>query len=275
MFFLLSKIIGFITLPSNAIALLCGAGLLGLLVGWQRSGLSLMGTGIVLLLVFGFSPVGNILLLTLTERFPAWQAEGEKPAGIIVLGGSIDPEVSEERDDIEVGASAERIIAMLRLAKQFPEAKIVFSGGNGSLLAGRVKEAFFAGRLLEEFGIDPRRVLLEAASRTTAENARLTRTLVAPEEGERWLLVTSAFHMPRAVGAFRKAGFEVEAYPVDWRTQGWRDALMPFHRLSAGLARSDVACHEWVGLISYWLTGRTPSLLPGPRPQPQAVKEKS
>ena len=83
--------------------------------------------------------------------------------------------------------------------------------------------------------------------------------------GQRWLLVTSAFHMPRSIGAFRKAGFEVEAYPVDWRTSGTGDALLPFARLSAGLARMDVAVHEWIGLIGYWATGRSSELFPGPR----------
>jgi uncharacterized SAM-binding protein YcdF (DUF218 family) len=107
--------------------------------------------------------------------------------------------------------------------------------------------------------------VLEEASRTTAENATRLRAMLAPKPGERWLLVTSAFHMPRAIGAFRKAGFDVEAYPVDWRTRGWVDARVPFDRLSSGLARTDVALHEWGGLVIYWLTGRSSDLFPAPR----------
>jgi uncharacterized SAM-binding protein YcdF (DUF218 family) len=90
----------------------------------------------------------------------------------------------------------------------------------------------------------------------------LVRKLVVPKSGERWLLVTSAFHMPRSIGAFRRAGFEVEAYPVDWRTRGWVDAATPFDKLSAGLARTDLAVHEWIGLIAYRLTGRSSALFP-------------
>ena len=107
--------------------------------------------------------------------------------------------------------------------------------------------------------------MLESESRTTAENATFTRQLVSPKPGERWLLVTSAFHMPRSMGAFRKAGFEVEAYPVDWRSRGWSDLASPFSSLSMGLARTDTAVHEWTGLIAYWMTGRSSELFPGPR----------
>jgi uncharacterized SAM-binding protein YcdF (DUF218 family) len=109
--------------------------------------------------------------------------------------------------------------------------------------------------------------VLESSSRTTDENARFTRKLVSPKPGERWLLVTSAYHMPRSVGVFRKAGFDVEPYPVDWRTRGWIDTSMPFDRLSGGLACADTAVHEWVGLLAYWMAGRSDALFPGPRRQ--------
>ncbi len=89
--------------------------------------------------------------------------------------------------------------------------------------------------------------------------------MLKPVPGQRFLLVTSSFHMPRSIGAFRRAGFEVEAYPVDWRTRGWRDATQPFDRVSSGLSRADVAIHEWTGLVVYWLTGRSSELFPGPR----------
>lgn len=264
MFFVLSKVFGFVAQPSNFLALICAAGVLLYLIGRRRAGLRLGGTGLVLLLIAGYSPLGHVLLLTLTERFPAWQADGPAPDGIIILGGAIDPDLSRARDQLEVDASAERVIAMLELARRFPQARIVFSGGSARLITEGAAEAPLAGALLRRFEIDRSRILLETESRTTAENARLTRELVQPKPGARWLLVTSAFHMPRSIAAFRAAGFPVEAFPVDWRTRGWRDAMVPFRRLSAGLARVDVAVHEWVGLIAYRLTGRSAALLPGP-----------
>jgi uncharacterized SAM-binding protein YcdF (DUF218 family) len=263
-FFYLSKILGFVALPSNAIALICAAGAALLLTRWQRAGRRIVTTGVVLLLVCGFSPIGNVLMLTLSERFPAWHADGHAPDGIIVLGGAMDSEASAARNDVELDASAERVLAMLELARRFPHARIVFSGGSAAVFETPVAEAPIAGRLLEEFGTDRSRIVLESRSRTTAENARFVRALVAPKPGQHWLLVTSSFHMPRAVGVFRAAGFDVEAYPVDWRTRGWIDAARPFGKLTLGLAKTNVAVHEWIGLFGYWLTGRSSALFPAP-----------
>lgn len=240
-----------------------GLGLL--LIRWRRAGTRLLTIGVLLLLVCGYSPVGNVLLLVLSERFPAWQSDGRDPDGIVVLGGSIDSEASAARNSVEVDSSAERVIAMLELAQRFSKARIVYSGGSGNLFENSVSEAPIASHLLERFGIAPDRIVLENDSRTTDENALFTRKLVLPKPGERWLLVTSAFHMPRSIGAFRKAGFEVEAYPVDWRTRGWIDAVTPFDKLSAGVARTDVAMHEWTGLLAYWLTARSDAVFPAPR----------
>ena len=265
MFFVLSKVLGWLAYPSNWIALLCVLGVMLLLIGRRRGGLCLMLSGIGMLLLFGYSPLSNVLLLTLSERFPAWQFDGRDPDGIIILGGAIEPGVSEARHTIELNAAAERVVAMLQLARQFPKARIVFSGGSSNLLAPPIAGAPIAGRLLQDFDINHDRVLLEGKSRTTFENATAVRDLLTPKPGERWLLVTSAFHMPRSIGAFRAVGFNVEAYPVDWRTRGWRDAIKLFRKPSDGLARADVAVKEWVGLFGYWLSGRSSALLPAPR----------
>src|SRR5262249_31594682 len=98
-------------------------------------------------------------------------------------------------------------------------------------------------------------ITLEDHSRNTVENAVYSKAIVQPKPGERWLLVTSAYHIPRAIGVFRKAGFPVEPYPVDWRTRGVEDALHPFATVSDGLRRTDTAVHEWVGLaviLAHW-----------------------
>lgn len=267
MFFLLSKILGFIAFPSNAIAVLCGLGLCLMAIRWRRTGAGLLTAGIAALLIFGYSPLSNVLLLTLSERFPAWHFDGHEPDGIIILGGSIQPPLSVARHDVEVDGAAERVIGGLELARRFPKARVVYSGGSGHLIDGSAREAPIAGALFERLGIAPDRIVLETESRTTAENARFSRQLIAPKPGERWLLVTSAYHMPRSIGVFRKAGFDVEAYPVDWRTRGWIDAWTPFDRLTTGLACADTAVHEWAGLLVYWLAGRSDALFPGPRPR--------
>ena len=264
MFFVLSKIIGFFALPSNFVATLCVLGALLLMTRFRRAGARILLTGIAALLVLGYSPLANVMLLPLSERFPAWNANGRTPDGIIILGGAIDSDTTLARSSLEMDSSAERIVTMLQLARTYPNARLVFTGGSGNLMQNSASEAPIAGRLLESFGVARDRIVLEGESRTTSENAIFTRRMVQPKPGELWLLVTSSFHMPRSIGAFRKAGFEVEAYPVDWRTRGWADATTTFDRLSAGLARSDVAAHEWTGLIAYWLTGRSSELFPKP-----------
>jgi uncharacterized SAM-binding protein YcdF (DUF218 family) len=265
MFFALSKVLGFFTVPSNAIMIAGVAGMCLLLTRWRRLALTLLIGSVVTLAVLGLSPLSNVLLLTLSERFPAWQAGRIDPDGVIVLGGVIDPEASDARGVIELDSSAERAVAMLTLARRFPNARIVFSGGSGKLTPGSLAETPFAKKLLADFGMSGDRFIFEEDSRTTYENAVRTLEMLKPAPGQRFLLVTSSFHMPRSIGAFRRAGFEVEAYPVDWRTRGWLDALQPFDRISGGLSRADVAIHEWTGLIVYWLTGRSSQLFPGPR----------
>jgi uncharacterized SAM-binding protein YcdF (DUF218 family) len=117
--------------------------------------------------------------------------------------------------------------------------------------------------LLDSFGVPRARVLLENRSRNTYENAVFTRDLVKPKPGERWLLVTSAAHMPRSVGCFRRAGFPVEAYPVDWHSAP--DFTFSLNRRIAGaLGLFDFGVHEWAGLVIYWLRGRTSEFFPSP-----------
>jgi uncharacterized SAM-binding protein YcdF (DUF218 family) len=172
--------------------------------------------------------------------------------------------MSAARPPVALDEAAERLTVVAELARRFPAARIVYSGGSGALIYKEGAEADFALPLLESFGIARERLIAESRSRNTVENAIFTKELARPKPGERWLLVTSGYHMPRSVGIFRKAGFPVEAYPVDWRTRGRADLLRPFGSLADGLRRTDTAVREWVGLLAYWLTGRTSALFPAP-----------
>ena len=264
MFFVFAKILGFFALPSN---LLISLGLLGIVLmatRYARVGRGLAVASIVLIAIAGFSPLGNALILPLEERFPPWDAARGAPTGIISLGGAFDTVVSPARGEIALNEAAERLTAIAGLVRRYPQAHIVFSGGSGRLIYGGATEAELAARLFESFGIEKQRIILEQKSRDTDENARFTKELLLPKPGERWLLVTSAHHMPRSIGAFRAAGFPVEAYPVDYRTRGAVDLLRPFATLGDGLRRTDTAMREWVGLVIYWLTGRTAELFPAP-----------
>ena len=217
--------------------------------------------------MLGLSPIGNALIIPLEERFPPWDAARGAPDGIIVLGGAISPDVSAARDEVALNEAAERLTVAAELARRYPDARILLSGGSAALIYDEGAEALLALRLLQDLGIARARILLEDRSRNTVENAVFSKAIAQPKSGERWLLVTSAHHLPRAVGVFRKVGFPVEPYPVDWRTRGPKDVLRPFATLGDGLRRSDTAVREWVGLAVYWLTGRTSELFPAPIPE--------
>src|SRR6185295_8942151 len=254
MFFVAAKILGFFALPSN---ILISLGLLGIVLmatRFARAGRRLAVTALVLIAVAGLSPLGNALILPLEERFPRWDASRGVPTGIISLGGAIDTVVSPARGEVAVNEAAERLTMMAELLQRYPQAHVVFSGGSGRLIYDGATEAEFAVRLFESFGIAKSRIILESKSRDTDENARFTKELVQPKPGERWLLVTSAHHMPRAVGLFRAEGFAVEAYPVDYRTRGAIDLMRFFSTVGDGLRRTDTAAREWVGLFVYWIT---------------------
>jgi uncharacterized SAM-binding protein YcdF (DUF218 family) len=240
------------------------AGALLLRTRFARAGWRLVIVSLALLAVMGLSPVGNALILPLEQRFPVWDHGRGAPHGIVVLGGALTPDVSSARDDAALNEAAERVTAAVDLARRYPDASIIYSGGFGQLVHAGRTEADVALRLFESLGLPQRRVVAEDRSRNTIENALFSKQLARPKPGERWLLITSAYHMPRSIGVFRKAAFPVEAYPVDWRTRGSQDVLRPFASMGEGLRRTDIAMREWVGLAVYWLTGRTSEFFPGP-----------
>jgi uncharacterized SAM-binding protein YcdF (DUF218 family) len=265
MFFVLSKILGFFALPSNLLIMLALLGAAMLMTRYARLGRRLLVASVLSIAFVGLSPLGNLLILPLEQRFPPWDATRGAPDGIVVLGGPISPELSRGRGEVSLNEAAERVTAVAALARRYPQARIVFSGGNGGLIIRDGNEAEFALQLFQSFGIDPARIIAEDRSRNTAENAEFSKQLALPKPAERWLLVTSAHHMPRSIAVFRRAGFDVEAYPVDYRTRGWIDAVVPFGAIGDGLRRVDTAAREWVGLFVYWVTGRSAALFPGPR----------
>jgi uncharacterized SAM-binding protein YcdF (DUF218 family) len=265
MFFVLSKILGFFAIPSNVVISIGLLGLLLLPTRFALAGRRLVAMSVVLIAVIGLSPLGNALTIPLEQRFPPWDSAGATPDGIVVLGGAVSTDVSAARNEVALNESAERMTVVADLARRYPQARVVFSGGSGALLFRDGTEAEFAVRLFETFGIARERIIAEDRSRNTVENAVFSKALAEPKPGETWLLVTSAYHMPRAIGIFRKQGFAVEAYPVDWRTRGRQDALRPFFTVGDGIRRTDTAVREWVGLAVYWATGQSSELFPGPR----------
>lgn len=264
MFFWLSKVLWLVLSPSHLILLvLCfGAGLL--FTRFRALGRWLVGAGTAVLLAIATLPVGGWVLSPLEARFPPVDTAIERVQGIVVLGGSINPGLSAARHSPQFNDAAERLTVMASLARAYPDARVLYAGGSGSLTNQRDKEADVLPLVLESMGVPLERVEIEFESRNTYENATKTLAIAGPEPGGTWLLVTSAFHMPRAVGCFRRAGWpEMVPYPVDFRFPP-SGPPVPQFGLSGGLRQLDLAVHEWLGLVAYRLTDRTDSLYPGP-----------
>ena len=264
MFFYLSKILWFFAAPSNLLTVLALMGALLCGTRFARAGRRLALVAGALLLFIGIAPVGNLLFFVLENRFPTQPQTGLDPYGIVVLGGAIDEIVGKSRGQVSMDEAAERMSEAAVLARLYPNARLVFSGGSNAFFERGVTEADEAQKYFVQAGIAPERIELESKSRNTFENAVFTRELVKPEPGQRWLLVTSAFHMPRSIGIFRKAGFPVIAYPVDYRTEATLAEARPMREVAIGLHRFDAALREWIGLVAYRLSGKTDTLLPGP-----------
>jgi uncharacterized SAM-binding protein YcdF (DUF218 family) len=264
MFFILSKIFEFLATPTH-LGLFVGA--LGALLSFtrhDRAGRALSGGGLVFLLLLGFSPLPGLLAAPLEARFPPPPEDAPAPDGIIVLGGSVDENLSGALGRVTLADAAERLTAPLPLRRLYPKARIVFTGGTAALRGSQYTEAGTVQKFWREVGLDQGDVLYEDKSRNTFENAVFTRDLVKPQPGERWLLVTSAMHMPRSIGIFRKAGFPVVAFPVDYRTTADFHGFGAPRHASRNFALAEFAAHEWVGLAAYWLTGKTDALFPAP-----------
>lgn len=260
--FVLSKLFGLLSSPANLLflllALLC---LLGFTrwKAWQRPLLLALVGGLA---IIAFVPWQAILVQPLENRFPGPSSLPQRVDGVIVLGGALDPVVSAARDQVAANGAVERVNALIWLGRHYPKARLVFSGGSGSVTTPDKKEAPVARRYLNELGFDTDGLVFEDQSRNTRENAVYTKQLMAPKNGEVWLLVTSAMHMPRSMGAFAAVDWPVIAYPVDYLTTGEGGGFA----FDLGSAFSSIGngLHEWLGLLYYRSRGWTNSLFPGP-----------
>jgi len=261
MFFIASKALWFFAAPS---ALLILGALIGAAYSARRSGQLLALGCLAILLVIAAAPAGALLIAPLENRFPAPPADAPPPDGIIVLGGAIDEDISMARGQTTFDEGAERLTQAAILARRYPSARIVYTGGSNSLLGRPSTEAEQARNLLVAMGVDAERITLETRSRNTDENARFTAAIVHPQSDQSWFIVTSAFHMPRAMGLFRKAGFAAIADPVDYRTVDGRGDWRLNVNLPHGLVLFDLAMHEWIGLVAYRFSHRIDDFFPGP-----------
>jgi len=264
MFFYFAKLFWLLVQPLNlSIVLLALAFVFGLL-GRRR----LMGTGmtaaILVLVLSAWTSLGAMMMGPLEERFARPDPAPSHVDGIVLLGGGLEGAVNLARGGYDLNRAGDRFVETAVLALRYPEAKIVVSGGNGALVLQGEGDADTATRLLTALGVARERLILENRSRDTYENALFTKEMVTPKPGETWLLVTSASHMPRSMGLFRKVGFPVLPWPTDYRTSGREGVGFFRDNTSDALDNTTGGLREWIGLFAYWLSGRIDSPFPGP-----------
>lgn len=262
MFFYLSKIFWFFLQPINLIGMLILAGIALAAFGWRRLGLAASSLAFLVLALGAWTTTGALLLHPLEDHFSRPQTPPADVAGIIVLGGGFEGGINLVRGGYELNASGDRFVEAAVLARRYPQARIVVTGGTGTLMLEGEGDGATAPRLLMALGVEEDRLVLENESRNTFENAVFTRRLVEPQPGETWLLVTSAFHMPRSVGLFRKAGFEVLPWPADYRTAGNETIGPAQDNVADSMQNLAMGLREWIGLIAYRLTGRIDAVFP-------------
>jgi len=256
-FFIASKLIGALLRPDTWIIIALAIVVLALLTQRRRLALWISGLTLVTLVTLAILPLGNLLLQPIERSYPA-NPPLSQVDGIIVLGGGEDARASAYWGQMQFNEGGDRFAAGIALARQFPDAQLLFSGGSGALrdVAGAtVSEASIAERFFIDQGIDPNRLMLEGRSRNTAENASLSLALTGPGADETWVLVTSAFHMPRAMRSFEAAGWTgLVAWPVDYRTSRFADDIG--WDLTGNLQVLNTAIREQVGQLAYRLMER-------------------
>lgn len=267
MFFEVSKVMWALTMPAHVFLFLIVIGALLLWTPWRRGARLLLTLLALSGLIIAIVPVGTWMLAFIENRFPPVPVTTLPPKvdGVISLAGGINQFVARARKQLTTRAGdSERITEFAMLARRYPEAKLVFSGGSGDLFRQDVSEADVVAEYVKLLGLDPSRVLFEKHSRNTYENAVAAHVFINPKPTETWILVTSARHMPRAIGTFRKAGWKVVAFPVGFVTEGEDRADLSFNFIG-GLGRIQYAVYEIAGLLVYWITGRTDRLFPSAR----------
>lgn len=260
MFFFLSKIFWLMAQPVSVVLLLVVLGTVLIAFNRRRLALATLVTATLIIGLTAFTSLGYVLIQPLEDRFAAPREMPEVVSAIVILGGATQARPSTARQTVEMNEAGDRLTAALYLARQYPDADIVLSGGGG-LFDAVEAEAVTMRRFFLLHGVEESRLLAEGDSRNTDENSAFTADLLDDRQ-HAIVLVTSAFHMPRSVGLFETEGIAVVPWPTDYRSSGREgfgiDLANPVNNLNV----TTVALKEWIGLVAYYLTGRTSELLP-------------
>ncbi|HLP70158.1 MAG TPA: YdcF family protein [Rhizobium sp.] len=260
--FLFSKLFWIVAQPLSLAFL---AGLFGTVctaLRRPRMALLFLGASLAILFVTLYTSAGTVALQRLEAHVQRPEQDPVQVSCMVVLGGAFETEVTTVRGGTDLNQAADRFVETLRLALKFPRSRILVSGGDGSFGGTYEGDAAAARRFFAQFGVSEDRLTSEATSRTTFENVINSGPLLADPAMRRCLLVTSAFHMPRSLALFHMAGIELTPWPTDYRTSGSATLRLDFTQPTLNAQQTATAMREWIGLLAYYLTGRTASALP-------------
>jgi uncharacterized SAM-binding protein YcdF (DUF218 family) len=251
-FFVLSKILDVLLSPLAWAILLVGAGLL-LRERRPRASRGCLGGALAVLYLFSIEPVALGLWSSL-EADPPKSAPREEPYDVVVLlGGLVEEGPTELHGLAMYNENVERLLVTRELLADGRAKKVLLSGGAAS---GRsVIEARILADELARMGIARDRMVLEEISRNTRENAVEAKRIADREGWQSMVVVTSAFHMRRALGCFRKVGLSPDTLPVDFRTYRFELLRASFLPRTGALNTSAVAIRELFGRVVYRLQG--------------------
>jgi len=242
---------------------LCALGVVGFLARfkWPVVGQRIMNISLLLIVIIGFFPIGKWMFVYLERQFPKPTA-GDMPQnvdGIVVLGGAFLPAMTKTTGNITANDNIDRMFCFVKLARQYPNAKLVFSGGSGDILNPTARESDDAKAFFALSGLEGRNIVYEENSKNTYENVVFTNEIMNPKPEEEWIVVTSAYHMPRTIGIFQKIGWDITPYQCDQRTDGTYRLFTDLPNLAGNYGQINNALKEIIGSFVYYITGKSSS----------------
>ena len=256
MSFYLSKILWLILNPYNFFIFINIITVFLYIYNFKKISVSLFIINFLFLFTISIFPIGNFLINKIEKEYHFTTQVPDVLDGILVLGGATLPILFKEFNQVSVNGSAERLIESVKIIRKFEKSKIIFSGGSGVLDRSDLGHAEAAKFFYETVGVDTQKIIFENRSRNTYENILFTKSIVDPTKNEKWLLITSASHMKRALLVGKKLGWNFIPYAVDFKTYK-KIKFKPSFNLLSNLVSFQQASHEWLGLISYYFMNRT------------------
>ena len=260
MSFYLSKILWLIVNPFNIFILITLFTMFLYFINSRRLSLIIYLINFIFIALISFLPIGSYLTYIIEKEFHTNTKIPERVDGILILGGATNPLLFKEFDQISLNGSAERLVESVMIIRKFEKAKVIFSGGSGIVNRSDLGHSQVAKLFYKKMGVDINKIFFEDKSRNTHENIIYSKKIAKPKKNENWLLITSAFHMKRALLIAEKNNWKFIPYAVDFKNIK-EFKLTPNLNLLSNLNSFQSGLHEWLGLVSYYIMGRTEKFL--------------